>query len=99
MEINSFFLREKVYHLNDFTRSRNAYIGGFNNQSLIELVRKNKAAYVENGILMLEGGVVFTAYGKEFGGIPIYDDLASLYAYYLNALEEYIDNGFSAFFS
>ncbi|AUJ24288.1 hypothetical protein [Virgibacillus dokdonensis] len=59
MEIKNYCLKNKVYKLNDLITINDAYIGGFDNQSLIKLVQKNKAAYVENGLLMLEGGLNF----------------------------------------
>ncbi|SHH88420.1 hypothetical protein SAMN05421807_11728 [Virgibacillus chiguensis] len=98
MRITNYFLKNKVYKLNDLITNSDVYIGGFDNQSLIKLVQKNKAAYVENGLLMLEGGLIFRTNGKEIGSISMYDDLPSLYAYYLNAVEEYLDSGEAGFY-
>jgi hypothetical protein len=98
VEIKNFFLKKEVYDLNDLIQNTESYIGGFNNQFLVEFIEENRDEHVENGILMVEGSIVFTSNYKEIGNIPIFDDLPSLYSYYLNAIEEYLDNGVGTFY-
>ncbi|WP_243292419.1 hypothetical protein [Bacillus sp. FJAT-47783] len=98
MEIKNFYLKKKVYDLNDLIQNSESYIGGFNNEFLVEFIEKNRDEHVENGTLMIEGSIVFISNYKEIGNIPIFDDLPSLYSYYLNAIEEYLDNGVATFY-
>ncbi len=56
-------------------REPEEYIGGFNNNFLVEFIEKNRNKYVENGILLLEGSVIFSSNNKEIGQIPLFDDL------------------------
>ncbi|MEK5482093.1 MULTISPECIES: hypothetical protein [unclassified Viridibacillus] len=56
MEIRNFFLKKEVFDLGDLTNSPLSYIGGVNNEFMVEVVKKNKKKYVEAGMLNLEGG-------------------------------------------
>lgn len=60
-------------------REPEEYIGGFNNNFLVEFIEKNRNKYVENGILLLEGSVIFSSNNKEIGQIPLFDDLPTLF--------------------
>lgn len=98
MEIRNFFLKKEVFDLGDLTNSPLSYIGGVNNEFMVEVVKTNKKKYVEAGMLNLEGGIIFKVGYKEVGGIPIFDDLATLYAYYVNAIEELLDEEVANFY-
>ncbi|MYL56185.1 hypothetical protein GLW20_01540 [Virgibacillus halodenitrificans] len=98
MQIKNFYLKREVYDLDDLSQNANSYIGGYNNEYLVGNIENNRSRYVENGILTIEGSIVFTSNYKEIGNIPIFDDLPSLYCYYLNAVEEYLDNGEATFY-
>lgn len=90
MDVKNFFLKKDVFDLDDLTSNPLSYIGGFNNQFMIDVIKENKKKYIEDGLLILDGSVIFNVGNKEIGGIPLFDDLASLYAYYLNAVEEFM---------
>ncbi|WP_284141416.1 MULTISPECIES: hypothetical protein [unclassified Virgibacillus] len=98
MEIKNFYLKKEVYDLDDLSLNADSYIGGYNNEYLVETIEKNREKHVENGILMIEGSIVFISNYKEIGNIPIFDDLTTLYSYYLNTIEEYLDNGEATFY-
>ncbi|MBR7798344.1 MAG: hypothetical protein ACQEWU_21515 [Bacillota bacterium] len=98
MEIKNFYLKKEVYDLDDISQNADSYIGGYNNENLVENIEKNRKKYVASGLLMVEGSIVFISNYKEIGNIPIFDDLPSLYCYYLNAIEEYLDNGEATFY-
>ncbi len=98
VDIKDFYLKEQVYDLDDLIKNPNAYIGGFNTESLVTLMKANRKKYIESGILLIEGGIAFTSSYKEIGQLPIFDDLPSLYGYYLNAMEEYLEEGIAAFY-
>lgn len=90
MDIKNFFLKRDVFDLGDLTSNPSLYIGGFNNQFMVNTIETNKEKYIENGMLNIEGSIIFNVGGKEIGGILLFDDLVSLYAYYLNAIEEFM---------
>ncbi|WP_342558984.1 hypothetical protein [Metasolibacillus sp. FSL K6-0083] len=98
MDVKNFFLKKDVFDLEDLVSNPSSYIGGFNNQFLVDIVGANKKKYIEGGILSIEGSLTFTMWNKEIGGIPLFDDLASLYAYYLNAIEEFMAEGVARFY-
>lgn len=79
MDIKDFYLKEQVYDLDDLIKNPNAYIGGFNTESLVTLMKANRKKYIESGILLIEGGIAFTSSYKEIGQLPIFDDLPSLW--------------------
>ena len=90
LDIKNFFLKKDVFDLGDLISNPSLYIGGFDNQFLVDIVEINKEKFIEDSVLNIEGSVIFKVGGKEIGGIPLFDDLASLYAYYLNAIEEFL---------
>lgn len=90
MDVKNFYLKKNVFDLDDLMSNPSSYIGGFNNQFIIDVVKDDKKKYIEDGLLTLDGSLIFNEGNKEIGGIPLFDDLASLYAYYLNAVEEFM---------
>ncbi|GEM_PF-2837393 len=98
MKIKSFFLTKDVFDLEDLMIRSDLYVGGDSNQELLSVVKKQKSSYVHDGLLEIEGSVVFSNHGFCIGDLPIFDDLPTLYAYYLNAIEDYIDNGTAQFY-
>ncbi len=98
MDIKNFYLVKEIYDLEALKREPEEYIGGFNNNFLVEFIEKNRNKYVENGILLLEGSVIFSSNNKEIGQIPLFDDLPTIYSYYLNAIEEYMEHGVANFY-
>ncbi|WP_369901459.1 hypothetical protein [Bacillus manliponensis] len=93
MDIKNFFLKKDVYNLQDIINNPSSYIGGFNNEHMVNFIQNNKAKYIEDSFLLLEGSIIFKEGYKEIGGIPIFDDLATLYAYYMNIVEELLLEG------
>lgn len=65
MDIKNFYLVKEIYDLEALKREPEEYIGGFNNNFLVEFIEKNRNKYVENGILLLEGSVIFSSNNKE----------------------------------
>lgn len=98
MEIRSFFLTKDVFDLEDLMIHSDLYVGGDSNQELLSVVKEQESKYVHDGLLEIEGSIVFSNHGFCIGDLPVFDDLPTLYAYYLNAIEDYIDSGTAQFY-
>lgn len=98
LDIKSFFLTRTVLDLNDFSKNPTSYIGGCKHQDLVDAVKGNEKKYLEDSLLMIEGSLVFKVGKKEIGGIPLFDDLATLYSYYLNAIEDFLKEEAGGFY-
>lgn len=98
MEIKSFYLTKNVFDLEDLMNHPELYVGGSNNQKMLSFIKEQESKYVQDGLLEIEGSITFSNHGLCIGDLPIFDDLATLYSYYLNAIEEYIDNGVAQFY-
>ena len=93
--INEFLIKRPVIDFQDLINNPTQYTVNIKNNwnEFVSIINNDRNRYIEDGILILDGGLSIKQYNKEILGFQYWDDLPTLWSYILNVIEEYLENG------
>ena len=95
IKINEFILVKPVMSIKDLVSHPTKYVLTMDGDyaDFINYIKNNHAQFIDDGILSIDGGVIIQINYQEITLIEQWDDLPTLWSYYLNVIEEYLENG------
>ncbi|TKI70741.1 hypothetical protein FC756_06495 [Lysinibacillus mangiferihumi] len=94
--INEFIVKRTINDLKDAVNNPDKYTISINDNwdEFVSFINNNRSKYIEeDGLLTLDGGLSIKKYNKEILGVRYWDYLPELWAYILNVIEEYLEEG------
>lgn len=93
--INEFIVKRTINDLEDAVNNPDKYTISINDNwdEFVSFINNNRSKYIEDSLLTLDGGLSIKKYNKEILGVRYQDYLPELWAYILNVIEEYLEEG------
>lgn len=93
--INEFIVKRTINDLEDAVNNPDKYTISINDNwdEFVSFINNNRSKYIEDSLLTLDGGLSIKKYNKEILGVRYWDYLPELWAYILNVIEEYLEEG------
>lgn len=96
LQIETYILKKPVYDIADLEKDPYSYLIHLQHEKVeaIELLR-GKVENPFNRAIDIEGSIYICYKGREVSPLIYWDEVDSLWAYYLNLIEEYLENGYA----
>lgn len=93
--INEFIVKRTINDLEDAVNNPDKYTISINDNwdEFVSFINNNRSKYIEDSLLTLDGGLSIKKYNKEILGVRYWDYIPELWAYILNVIEEYLEEG------
>lgn len=93
--INEFIVKRTINDLEDAVNNPDKYTISINDNwdEFVSFINNNRSKYIEDSLLTLDGGLSIKKYNKEILGVRYWDYIPDLWAYILNVIEEYLEEG------
>lgn len=94
LQIETYILKKPVYDIADLEKDPYSYLIHLQHKKVeaTELLRE-KVENPFNRAINIEGAIYICYKGREVSPLIYWDEVDSLWAYYLNLIEEYLENG------
>ncbi|MFE4133212.1 hypothetical protein [Peribacillus sp. YIM B13482] len=95
LQINSFILTKKVTDIADLIKYPDDYTINLSltPQPFVKIIKDNPSDYIQEGILVIDGGVILSFNNQTIVGHNYWDDLTTLWSYLLNVIDDYSTYG------